>query len=41
MKLLGMEVNIASDEGTSMQIVPVDLAALCSSAELKTFFGKR
>jgi hypothetical protein len=41
MKLLGMEVNIASDEGTSMQMVPVDLAALCSSAELKTFFDKR
>jgi hypothetical protein len=41
MKLLRMQVNIASDEGTSMQMVPVDLAALCSSAELKSFFDKR
>src|SRR5688572_21949435 len=41
MKLLGMQVNIASDDGTSMQMVPVDLAALCSSAELKTFLDKR
>ena len=41
MKLWRMEVNIASDDGTSVQMVPVDLAALCSSAELKTFFDKR
>ena len=41
MKLWGMEVNIASEDGTSVQMVPVDLAALCSSAELKTFFAKR
>ena len=41
MKLWRMEVNIASDDATSVQMVPVDLAALCSSAELKTFFDKR
>jgi hypothetical protein len=41
MKLWRMQVNIASDDGTSMQMVPVDLAALCSSVELKTFLDKR